>query len=465
LDSTADDVSLEAAVEEGGISVVMPIKNAPYDVVVSKGGVRIPIYHNVIRYESGELVDNYRVLVKGGAKPEMRGFVRDPALARKFAQELGDERDRENAEPKMPDEAAGLIKLIQFFNDAMTKVGRNIHVVVDDIIRAAKGQKEFYGDNSPPTYTQLSEAGIAADKLKASFKRLTSDQVLPIFLATDKTRHEKGRKAQSVKKRNESYARRFCLSHGTRVMADVTTAEVNVFLCEVTKGCARKTADGAIGAIRNFFRSGRNEAGALPDGDTAADRARINEDDFESTKNAAKEKKISYYTAAEAGGMLLAALLNREWRKYVPVLVLWLFAGIHFAEQLRMRWKHIKGVLNKHGQAIVTEYAKGNHTERKLFLSAAAFSWLAAFLRLARIKQWLEYPIVPSVTPGDLHPDREYDHHWEEFNKVLKQILAQTGIAKKDNGSRHSFATPPISSDLEPRLRGSTDGEQRVDDV
>ena len=183
---------------------------------------------------------------------------------------------------------------------------------------------------------------------------------------------------QKSKVRYESHMGSFLRSFGSRWLHLLDWRDVQAWVHEGVDSVQAATAGQRLGVIKAFGIWAMNYENALPktaNKKTFFDLVTLQKLRFK-PKAPKKEVVIEFYPTSIVRLVFEAALANPDLYQWIPVLALWFFGGIHFAEILRLRWRDILF----HLQAVnIDPKVALTHEGRMVLFSPAAFSFLIEF--------------------------------------------------------------------------------------
>lgn len=129
--------------------------------------------------------------------------------------------------------------------------------------------------------------------------------------------------------------------------------------------------------------------------------------------------EVVTYSPGEA-----ALLLENVSAKFLPVLAIGLFAGLRKSEILRLDWSALKWDEDPPVIAIASKIARKIRRSRLVPIAPNLATWLEPYRNR-----------VGPLYPGNFKTNEN------AFSAEMKRIRKRTGIARKDNGARHSFGS------------------------
>jgi hypothetical protein len=429
------------AAEAGGICTVMPAATE----IVFYEDIGIPIYPGEYPYPypNGPLAMHYRFPVEKkhkktgvwftGLKTVMHDLAKARRLAKAEAKKRYEKRE-EAAKRKLP-EQVGIAEHAQRICDALTKMGIGFYGFLDEALRAAEMRADYWPVRPPALDRIVEDAGKIAAAQRPQKPAKANDVLAKYVRALDRLL-AKNRMSEVGYRIKTAFLKHFAKRFGNRFFHTITAEELTAWLGTLTE-IEYKTAKARRSTINLLFNFARDTAEALPLGPTAAKGIKLDPKNYKRSTARAADEAIEFYTWEEAAKIIRTAWGNPKWRPWVPVIVLRLFAGFHFAEVVRMRYSNLRPAENKIvARGDVTE----DHKPRQVLMSPANFSLLLPFWRAANEKGELENPILHVMEPG-VPAKKDYHKYQVRFNNMLKRLLIKAGVTYKKNGMRHAFAT------------------------
>jgi len=439
----SEEIMPGVEIEEGGICRVMPTNRISVfykdiEKVIYPGDCPYP-------YPNGPLARHYRFAIERkhrktgvlfrGLKTVMHDLAKGKRLAKAEAKK--EYLKREKAAKEKPPEEAGLTEHAQRFCDALTKLGIGFYGFLDEALRAAQMRAEYWPQRPPALDRIVEDAGKIAAAPRPQWPAKTNDVLAKYVRGLDRLL-AKNRMSEVGYRIKTAFFKHFAKRFGNRFMHTITAEELTGWFGTLTE-IEYNTAKARRSVIKLLFNFARDTAEALPPGPTAATGIKLNPKNYKPNTARAADEAIEFYTWEEAADIIRTAWGNPKWRLWVPVIVLHLFAGFHFAEVMRMRYSNLRPAENKIvARGDVTE----NHKPRQVLMSPANFSLLLPFWRAANENEngKLENPILPAMKPG-VPAKADYHKYEVRFDRMLKDLLVMARVPYKKNGMRHAFAT------------------------
>lgn len=435
------DAPPSSAVEAGGICTVMPAATE----IVFYEDIGIPIYPGEYPYPypNGPLAMHYRFPFEKKHKKTgvwftgLKLVMHDLAKARRLAKAEAKKQyeKREEAAKQKPDEEVGITKHAQRICDALTKMGIGFYGFLDEALRAAEARAEYWPER-PPALDRIVEDVGKVEAAKRPQHPAKLNDVLAKYVESLDRLLARNNMSEAGYRIKTAFFKHFAKRFGHRSMHTITAQELTSWFAALTE-IEYKTVKARKSAVNLFFNFARDKVEALPLGPTAAKGIQLDSRNHKASTERAADEAIEFYTWQEAVAILKAAWADKKLRPWIPVIVLRLFAGFHFAEIVRMRYSNLRPDENKVvARGDVTE----DHKPRQVLMSAANFSHLVPFWRVANWKGQLEHPILFFMEPG-VPAKGDYHKHEVRFDRMLKSLLIKAGVTYKKNGMRHAFAT------------------------
>lgn len=425
-----------------GISVMAKKKQPHYVEMVD--GVEMKVYRDEIDYrdkKTNEIterdVPRYRIFTTDPGYPSvLKSIVRDENFAlqemRRIGKAIAIERKYQSAkagETVLQKAQALFARLAAFkVKDAVS--------FIEDACNAYKRMMEHWAtpgierNKKAPTLLSYVEKCIDFDRAYHPEKPTKVKVLVTPYIEFTTNLLQTNEISVATYKRRVSAARALEKVYGHRDVHTLTRTEIERFIDDLPDYREYRRV-----SIDNFLQWSQLHAKAIPPGKTII--AGVRKGSFIRGKGNAEDDVVEYHTTEQVKRIFAVALSKPHLAIWIPVLVLWYFGGIHFAEIIRMRFKHIL----RNGFINITTYIAGrNHSPRPVQLSPAAFSWIKEIVLLMRSEGKLMSRIVPNLDP-DANPDAAYERLHRAWSKAYEEMCNDTGVKKLARGPRHSYAT------------------------
>jgi site-specific recombinase XerD len=429
----------------------MPKKRQAWEYV-TVGSATVPIYFDVIR-RKGIAQDRYRVPKILGKRPKQH-FYNDPKAARAYAKQRAKDIDAGHKIARL-EEGDELIDRALTAQKKVGEIGEQDFVPIVTVWVDAQlklGALSVFGD--PVTIPDLLQDALARLRAMRGRKpQLVSELMEDYYDALDLARQAKNM-CESDWKRAHAQMGRFLRAFGHRYIHTITDEELTLYYqnyyAHPDEPHLKTVGKGTVIQYRNddkkFFEWARDMKKALPSKVDVAPLACelygfLKAKDHRQMMlmlagkdplSGARTDSVDVHTAEEVQRVLDFAWHNKSYRKWVPLLAIWYFAGLHFTEILQMRWKDLKR--QRREMWVDAVVAGGKHHQRTAFFSPAHCTWFDPFIDL------LDGDDTQLIAPG-MKTTTSYASMHNKFMRDFKKICARAYVPFRRNGRRDSFAS------------------------
>lgn len=437
-----------------GICKVMSNKRQAWDYV-TVGTATVPIYLD-FEIRKGGVRERYRVRKDLGKKRRFKHFYDNPVGARAFAKERATDIDAGHKVARLA-EGEALIERALVAQQKANAIGEvDFVTLVETWVEAQLEFEKFALFGAAPRVQSVLWKEIARLKAMVGRKPRLVRDLVPEYQEhlrmERKARNIGGSSHRRAKAGINRLNRAFGSLHVHELTAETLMVYFSNYYADPDEPCYKTidlgTAINYRSDIHKFLLWSRDIKYALPaNEDTAAHpdncrlpafRAAAEHKRLKAVRAgedplaAARTDSVDVHTSAEVRRILNYAWTHRKYRKWVPVLAIWFFAGLHFTEILQMKWKDIK---RKFGEMWVDAIVAGEkHHARTAFFSPAHITWFDPFVDA--LHGDLDQFIAPDMTPTTT-----YDTMHTNFLADFRAILAKTNVPFRRNGRRDSFAS------------------------
>ena len=404
---------------------------------VEFGGVSVPIYQDERPLQGGKISTRYRVAFEDGGKRHFKPFTNNPQAAEKFALSVAKkirsgQADQSGVSPEREERIHAALSVAEMLGAG----GRKLMEVGVEVKRAFALIDKMCPGGS---LLKIVEKGLEIVHAAAPESPMIVNDVLPEYRKHLAQLSEQEVIVPSAWRRFRSVATRFTKRFGTFYFHDVSAGQVAEWFPVEFEVCHDSARD-YRSALRFFFNFARN-MGALAKGEaeTAADKIQLDKrlnaaNPIKSSKQPAPHEGIGTFTDKEVERIFAAAWRDKAFRRWIPVLALRFFAGIHLSEICRLKWSDFKPdirVINVHSGA-----TGKNHITRFVYLSPDNFTHIDLFYARMAARGKLDSPIIPDIPCFSNHLEPLIS---DRFNRGFNRVLRAVGLDKKKNVARHSF--------------------------
>jgi integrase len=356
------------------------------------GNVNVPVYRRE-QVKKGRSYVNFTIIEHREGK-RLFHTLADLTSAKAKAQGLADAIEAGTRKTYwFQDEAYGIAQAIKLALDAG----------FDDLGAACRVLRDASALVGP------NQIVLAAQAFAASSK----GQFTPTLVSQAVTDFLERRKSKVVNKRlrcEAAHLKRIVRAFGTRHIHEISPVDLSDMLDK--SGLAPSTRNGALKMFSLFFDDcvSRRFSTVNPASSRAIKRTRMS------------GGEIGIFTPSECKSILSG--IDDDLKAFVA---LWMFSGIRKEEISKLSWQEIQTGLAS-GKIYLEAVKTKTGTARSVPIAPNLKKWLEAYKR----------PSGPVFPVG------------QDLDMITKAIAAQSGVAWKDNGPRHSFATYSLATGKAP---------------